>query len=95
MKALRPFWFFRHPPVTTDEKLPAPFNRKQRAGLFRLEDLVVQLGLALAMYASDFDERLPNGAANFLGQGWAGQIFPFVKLNLRGNRFQRRGQFFA
>ena len=38
-----------------------------------------QLGLAFAMYATDFDERSPSGVQSAIGQGWAGQIYPFVR----------------
>ena len=43
-----------------------------------------QLGLALIQYTQDYDEKLPFGfgcCSGFpsWGQGWAGQIYPFVK----------------
>lgn len=38
-----------------------------------------QLGLALALYSQDYDEHLPAGTVGTRGQGWAGQVYPFVK----------------
>ena len=38
-----------------------------------------ELGLALTLYSEDYDESLPAGTTGSLGQGWAGQIYPFVK----------------
>src|SRR5690349_18706045 len=38
-----------------------------------------QLGLALALYSQDYDECLPSGTIGSLGQGWAGQVYSFVK----------------
>ncbi|MCW3097337.1 MAG: prepilin-type N-terminal cleavage/methylation domain [Chthonomonadaceae bacterium] len=38
-----------------------------------------QIGAALLMYAQDYDEQLPSGTLGWPGNGWAGQIFPFVK----------------
>lgn len=40
-----------------------------------------QLGLAFLQYAQDNDETLPTGggSGNFVGAGWGGQIFPYVK----------------
>ena len=43
-----------------------------------------QLGLAFVQYSQDADEKLPTqpnvGATNYsLGQGWAGQLYSFVK----------------
>ncbi len=44
-----------------------------------------QLGLAFAQYEQDFDEYFPCGVQQFSGngnnggQGWAGQIYPYVK----------------
>jgi prepilin-type N-terminal cleavage/methylation domain-containing protein len=38
-----------------------------------------QLGLALALYSQDYDECLPSGTTGSLGQGWAGQSYPYVK----------------
>src|SRR5436853_7103493 len=38
-----------------------------------------QLGLALLQYSQDYDEGLPSGTIGTVGQGWAGQIYPFVK----------------
>jgi prepilin-type N-terminal cleavage/methylation domain-containing protein/prepilin-type processing-associated H-X9-DG protein len=38
-----------------------------------------QLGLAHVLYCQDYDERLPAGMIGTLGQGWAGQLYPFVK----------------
>jgi prepilin-type N-terminal cleavage/methylation domain-containing protein len=38
-----------------------------------------QLGMALALYSQDYDARLPAGLAGDRGQGWAGQIYPFVR----------------
>ncbi len=37
-----------------------------------------QLGLAFAQYSQDSDEKLPPGV-NTLNNGWAGQIYPYVK----------------
>jgi prepilin-type N-terminal cleavage/methylation domain-containing protein/prepilin-type processing-associated H-X9-DG protein len=44
-----------------------------------------QLGLGFVQYVQDFDERYPSGDAsvagydNCLGEGWAGQLYPYVK----------------
>ena len=38
-----------------------------------------QIGLAYIQYTQDYDENLPTGGVNPLGQGWAGRIFPYVK----------------
>src|SRR5438477_9640080 len=38
-----------------------------------------QFALAFAQYDQDWDDRLPSGTAGTLGQGWAGQVFPYVK----------------
>jgi len=39
-----------------------------------------QLAIATIQYEQDFDEKTPNGSdPNGLGEGWAGQIYPFVK----------------
>jgi len=39
-----------------------------------------QLGLGFAQYTQDYDEKLPLGVnGNLYGQGWAGQIYPYVK----------------
>ncbi len=40
-----------------------------------------QLGLAFEQYVQDNDETLPThgGNGNYVGAGWAGQIFPYVK----------------
>ncbi len=38
-----------------------------------------QMGLALLQYLQDYDERLPSGTTGSVGQGWAGQIYPYVK----------------
>lgn len=40
------------------------------------------IGLALIQYAQDHDDQLPAGtqrAASTLGQGWAGQLYPYLK----------------
>ena len=40
-----------------------------------------QLGLVFLQYAQDSDETLPTrgGNGNYVGAGWAGQVFPYVK----------------
>jgi prepilin-type N-terminal cleavage/methylation domain-containing protein len=38
-----------------------------------------QLGAALLMYVQDYDEQFPSGTSGWPGNGWAGQVFPFVK----------------
>lgn len=38
-----------------------------------------QSGLALLQYSQDYDESLPSGTISWYGQGWAGQIYPYVK----------------
>lgn len=47
-----------------------------------------QTGLALLMYAQDYDEQFPSGSqqiagqpvdVNLDGQGWAGQVYPYSK----------------
>lgn len=42
---------------------------------------VKQLGLAFTQYSSDFDEKNPDGVNVYSpgGNGWAGQIYPYVK----------------
>jgi len=41
---------------------------------------VKQLGLGVTQYEQDFDETCPNGLNPYGGgQGWAGQIYPYVK----------------
>ena len=41
---------------------------------------VKQLGLGVTQYEQDFDETCPNGINPYGGgQGWAGQIYPYVK----------------
>jgi len=37
-----------------------------------------QLGLAMTQYSQDADENFPSGA-NAAGNGWAGELYPFVK----------------
>jgi prepilin-type N-terminal cleavage/methylation domain-containing protein/prepilin-type processing-associated H-X9-DG protein len=37
-----------------------------------------QLGLAFLQYTEDYDEKLPT-SNGFLGMGWGGQIYPYVK----------------
>ena len=37
-----------------------------------------QLGLAMTQYTQDADENFPAGA-NTAGNGWAGELYPFVK----------------
>ena len=39
-----------------------------------------QLALGITQYEQDFDEKCPNGVNSYGGgQGWAGQIYPYVK----------------
>jgi prepilin-type N-terminal cleavage/methylation domain-containing protein/prepilin-type processing-associated H-X9-DG protein len=40
-----------------------------------------QMGLAFAQYSQDYDELYPNGASWYYpgGNGWAGQVYPYVK----------------
>jgi prepilin-type N-terminal cleavage/methylation domain-containing protein/prepilin-type processing-associated H-X9-DG protein len=39
-----------------------------------------QLGLSMMMYVQDYDETYPSGTQGAgEGQGWAGQIYPYVK----------------
>jgi prepilin-type N-terminal cleavage/methylation domain-containing protein len=45
-----------------------------------------QLGLAFAQYVQDYDEKMPCGMyqaagtpGSDIGEGWAGQVFPYVK----------------
>ncbi len=39
-----------------------------------------QLALGITQYEQDFDEKCPNGVNPYGGgQGWAGQIYPYVK----------------
>ena len=41
---------------------------------------VKQLGLGFLQYTQDYDETVPNGGNDyFQGNGWAGQIYPYVK----------------
>ena len=39
---------------------------------------LMQLGLAMLQYTQDADENFPPGV-NAAGNGWAGQLYPFVK----------------
>ena len=39
---------------------------------------LMQLGLAFIQYSQDADERFPVGV-NALNNGWAGQIYPYIK----------------
>jgi prepilin-type N-terminal cleavage/methylation domain-containing protein/prepilin-type processing-associated H-X9-DG protein len=39
-----------------------------------------QIGLALAQYTQDYDERYPHGnGSSGVGKGWAGQVYPYIK----------------
>ena len=38
-----------------------------------------QLGLAIIQYTQDYDEMLPCGCWGSSGEGWAGNIYPYVK----------------
>ena len=40
-----------------------------------------QIGLGWVQYSQDFDEKFPSGSqpSSSLGQGWAGQVFPYIK----------------
>ncbi|MCW3062227.1 MAG: prepilin-type N-terminal cleavage/methylation domain [Capsulimonas sp.] len=38
-----------------------------------------QIGLGFMQYTQDNDENYPTGSAGFLGQGWAGTVYPYVK----------------
>jgi prepilin-type processing-associated H-X9-DG protein len=38
-----------------------------------------QLGTALLAYAQDYDERTPRGDPWWQGQGWAGQVYAYIK----------------
>jgi len=38
-----------------------------------------QLGLAFSQYSQDNDEYIPSGTSANRAQGWAGQIYPFLK----------------
>ena len=38
----------------------------------------MQLGLAYIQYSQDADEKFPQGL-NTVGNGWAGQVYPFIK----------------
>ena len=45
-----------------------------------------QLGLSFVQYTQDADEKYPAtaGGANYQnGEGWAGVIYPYVKVNWR------------
>ncbi|MGI4787543.1 MAG: DUF1559 domain-containing protein [Janthinobacterium lividum] len=38
-----------------------------------------QLGLAFIQYSQDYDEMFPSGCRGNLGQGWGGEVYPYVK----------------
>jgi prepilin-type N-terminal cleavage/methylation domain-containing protein/prepilin-type processing-associated H-X9-DG protein len=38
-----------------------------------------QIGLGFAQYSQDYDEKLPRGTVNSRGNGWAGQLMPYIK----------------
>jgi prepilin-type N-terminal cleavage/methylation domain-containing protein/prepilin-type processing-associated H-X9-DG protein len=38
-----------------------------------------QIGLGVAQYAQDYDEKLMSGTVNSAGNGWAGQSLPYIK----------------
>jgi len=42
---------------------------------------IKQMGLAFGMYSQDYDEKNPNGINWYYpgGNGWAGQVYPYVK----------------
>lgn len=50
-------------------------NARKTACLSNLK----QIGLAVTEYTQDYDENYPTGHNGFLGQGWAGTIYPYVK----------------
>ncbi len=37
-----------------------------------------QLGMGIALYTQDYDEHLPSGTIGTVGQGWAGQTYPYA-----------------
>ncbi len=50
-------------------------NARKTACLSNLK----QIGLAVTQYTQDYDENYPTGHAGFLGQGWAGTVYPYIK----------------
>ena len=40
-----------------------------------------QIALSVTQYTQDYDEKFPNGNANYNGQGigWAGEVYPYIK----------------
>jgi len=38
-----------------------------------------QISLGIMQYTQDNDENYPTGSRGFLGQGWAGNVYPYVK----------------
>jgi prepilin-type N-terminal cleavage/methylation domain-containing protein/prepilin-type processing-associated H-X9-DG protein len=64
---------------------PVFARAREKARTASCQSNVKELGLGLAMYAQDFDERLPwhcryiSGAPDSATNGWQGQIMPYVK----------------
>ncbi len=54
---------------------------QHRDGRFSCQSNMKQLGLAYAQYEQDDDGVLPSGV-NAAGNGWAGQLYPYVKSKL-------------
>jgi len=38
-----------------------------------------QLGMSFILYSQEYDETMPAGTIGTLGQGWAGQTFPYLR----------------
>ena len=58
---------------------PAFATAREKARRTSCTSNMKQLGLALAQYTQDYDERMPSGHAALDQRGWAGQIFSYVK----------------
>ncbi len=63
---------------------PVFARAREKARQASCQSNMKQLGLAIAQYIQDYDERYPDGVAansnNWMnGFGWAGQIFPYAK----------------
>jgi prepilin-type N-terminal cleavage/methylation domain-containing protein/prepilin-type processing-associated H-X9-DG protein len=59
--------------------LPVFATARERARQSSCENNMKQLGTAMLAYVQDYDERMPRGDPWGQGQGWAGQIYPYIK----------------
>ena len=64
--------------VITAILYPPPGVRDRIRRRVSCQSSMKQLGLAFIQYTQDADEKYPPGV-NAAGNGWAGQIYPFIK----------------